>query len=118
MGRASILSLHKRGQIKALSTTGFTVKRIADVVKHSKKRIMNGRLTSLESVGLVTLMLQKLRCGECWTSKCPQLTQRHKDEMLCWAKIFMRCNWEKVRLLRVILSDEKKLNLDGPDGCY
>uniref|UniRef100_A0A1I7WW66 Ferredoxin n=1 Tax=Heterorhabditis bacteriophora TaxID=37862 RepID=A0A1I7WW66_HETBA len=23
---------------------------------------------------------------------CPQLTQRHKDERLCWAKIFMRCN--------------------------
>uniref|UniRef100_A0A1I7X1L9 HTH_Tnp_Tc3_1 domain-containing protein n=1 Tax=Heterorhabditis bacteriophora TaxID=37862 RepID=A0A1I7X1L9_HETBA len=33
--------------------------------------------------------------------KCPQLTQRHKDERLHWAKIFMRCNWEKVRLLRV-----------------
>uniref|UniRef100_A0A1I7X3F0 HTH_Tnp_Tc3_2 domain-containing protein n=1 Tax=Heterorhabditis bacteriophora TaxID=37862 RepID=A0A1I7X3F0_HETBA len=33
--------------------------------------------------------------------KCPQLTQGHSDERLCWARIFMRCDWEKVRLLRV-----------------
>uniref|UniRef100_A0A1I7X7N1 Uncharacterized protein n=1 Tax=Heterorhabditis bacteriophora TaxID=37862 RepID=A0A1I7X7N1_HETBA len=33
--------------------------------------------------------------------KCPQLTQRHKDERLCWARIFMRYDWEKVQLLRV-----------------
>uniref|UniRef100_A0A1I7WBM5 DDE_3 domain-containing protein n=1 Tax=Heterorhabditis bacteriophora TaxID=37862 RepID=A0A1I7WBM5_HETBA len=37
---------------------------------------------------------------------CPQVIQEHKDERLCWAKIFMRCNWEKV------------FNLDGPDGCH
>uniref|UniRef100_A0A1I7W6L3 Uncharacterized protein n=1 Tax=Heterorhabditis bacteriophora TaxID=37862 RepID=A0A1I7W6L3_HETBA len=30
-------SLHERGQIKALSTAGYTVKRIADVVKRSRK---------------------------------------------------------------------------------
>uniref|UniRef100_A0A1I7WJ81 HTH_38 domain-containing protein n=1 Tax=Heterorhabditis bacteriophora TaxID=37862 RepID=A0A1I7WJ81_HETBA len=41
MSRASTLSLHERGQIKALSTTGYTVKRIADVVKRSRKVIMN-----------------------------------------------------------------------------
>uniref|UniRef100_A0A1I7X4T9 Mariner Mos1 transposase n=1 Tax=Heterorhabditis bacteriophora TaxID=37862 RepID=A0A1I7X4T9_HETBA len=37
MGRASTLRLHERGQIKALSTAGYTVKRIADVVKRSRK---------------------------------------------------------------------------------
>uniref|UniRef100_A0A1I7X872 Helix-turn-helix domain-containing protein n=1 Tax=Heterorhabditis bacteriophora TaxID=37862 RepID=A0A1I7X872_HETBA len=31
MGRASTLSLHERHQIKALSTTGYTVKQIDDV---------------------------------------------------------------------------------------
>uniref|UniRef100_A0A1I7XFW1 Helix-turn-helix domain-containing protein n=1 Tax=Heterorhabditis bacteriophora TaxID=37862 RepID=A0A1I7XFW1_HETBA len=31
MGRASTLSLHERGQIKVLSTAGYTVKQIADV---------------------------------------------------------------------------------------
>uniref|UniRef100_A0A1I7XJL1 HTH_38 domain-containing protein n=1 Tax=Heterorhabditis bacteriophora TaxID=37862 RepID=A0A1I7XJL1_HETBA len=41
MGRASPLSLDERGQIKVLSTTGYTVKQIADVVKHSRKDIMN-----------------------------------------------------------------------------
>uniref|UniRef100_A0A1I7W8Z3 HTH_Tnp_Tc3_1 domain-containing protein n=1 Tax=Heterorhabditis bacteriophora TaxID=37862 RepID=A0A1I7W8Z3_HETBA len=41
MGRASTLSLHERGQIKVLSTTGYTVKRSADVVKRSTKAIMN-----------------------------------------------------------------------------
>uniref|UniRef100_A0A1I7X8H1 HTH luxR-type domain-containing protein n=1 Tax=Heterorhabditis bacteriophora TaxID=37862 RepID=A0A1I7X8H1_HETBA len=33
MGRASTLSLHERGQIKVLSTAGYTVKQIADVVR-------------------------------------------------------------------------------------
>uniref|UniRef100_A0A1I7WRC7 HTH_Tnp_Tc3_1 domain-containing protein n=1 Tax=Heterorhabditis bacteriophora TaxID=37862 RepID=A0A1I7WRC7_HETBA len=32
---------HERGQIKALSTAGYTVKHIADVVKRSRKVIMN-----------------------------------------------------------------------------
>uniref|UniRef100_A0A1I7XN78 HTH_Tnp_Tc3_1 domain-containing protein n=1 Tax=Heterorhabditis bacteriophora TaxID=37862 RepID=A0A1I7XN78_HETBA len=102
MGRASTLALHERGQIKAPSTAGHSVKQIADVVKHSRKAIMNFlrhqeeygtkkssrrpsklngrekgkfcelrqiiRSASLESVGLVALMLQNLRCGECWTS--------------------------------------------------
>uniref|UniRef100_A0A1I7XI83 PBPe domain-containing protein n=1 Tax=Heterorhabditis bacteriophora TaxID=37862 RepID=A0A1I7XI83_HETBA len=45
--------------------------------------------------------------------KCPQLTQRHKDERLCWARIFMRYDWEKV-----ILSYEVKFNLYGPDGYH
>uniref|UniRef100_A0A1I7X5Q6 HTH_Tnp_Tc3_1 domain-containing protein n=1 Tax=Heterorhabditis bacteriophora TaxID=37862 RepID=A0A1I7X5Q6_HETBA len=41
MSHAFTLSLHERGQIKVLSTTGFTVKRIADVVKRSRKALMN-----------------------------------------------------------------------------
>uniref|UniRef100_A0A1I7XFV9 HTH_38 domain-containing protein n=1 Tax=Heterorhabditis bacteriophora TaxID=37862 RepID=A0A1I7XFV9_HETBA len=102
MGRTSTLSLHERDQIKALSTVGYTVKQITDVVKRSKKAIMNflrhqeeygtkkssgrpsklndrekkkfcerrriTRSASTKSIGLVALMLQKLPCGECWTS--------------------------------------------------
>uniref|UniRef100_A0A1I7XVJ2 DDE_3 domain-containing protein n=1 Tax=Heterorhabditis bacteriophora TaxID=37862 RepID=A0A1I7XVJ2_HETBA len=41
MGRASTRSLDERGHIKVLSTTGYTVKQIADVVKRSGKAIMN-----------------------------------------------------------------------------
>uniref|UniRef100_A0A1I7XNV5 DDE_3 domain-containing protein n=1 Tax=Heterorhabditis bacteriophora TaxID=37862 RepID=A0A1I7XNV5_HETBA len=65
--------------------------------------------------------------------KCPQLTQGQEDERLCWARIFMRCDWEKIRLLRffeiislskslfrieIILSDKKKFNLDGSNVCH
>uniref|UniRef100_A0A1I7XB92 HTH_Tnp_Tc3_1 domain-containing protein n=1 Tax=Heterorhabditis bacteriophora TaxID=37862 RepID=A0A1I7XB92_HETBA len=41
MGRASTLSSHERNQTKTLSTTGYTVKQIADVVKRFRKAIMN-----------------------------------------------------------------------------
>uniref|UniRef100_A0A1I7WV57 HTH_38 domain-containing protein n=1 Tax=Heterorhabditis bacteriophora TaxID=37862 RepID=A0A1I7WV57_HETBA len=37
--RASTLRLYEIGQIKALSTAGYTVKQISDVVKHSRKPI-------------------------------------------------------------------------------
>uniref|UniRef100_A0A1I7XF61 HTH_Tnp_Tc3_1 domain-containing protein n=1 Tax=Heterorhabditis bacteriophora TaxID=37862 RepID=A0A1I7XF61_HETBA len=41
MSRAFTLSLHEKGLIKVLSTIGYTLKRIADVVKRSRKAIMN-----------------------------------------------------------------------------
>ncbi|CAF4635902.1 unnamed protein product, partial [Rotaria sp. Silwood2] len=43
----------------------------------------------------------------------PALTTTHKDLQLTWAKYHMTWNneWNKV-----IWSDEKKFNLDGPDG--
>uniref|UniRef100_A0A1I7XSP2 HTH_7 domain-containing protein n=1 Tax=Heterorhabditis bacteriophora TaxID=37862 RepID=A0A1I7XSP2_HETBA len=37
MGRAPTPSLHERSQIKALSTAGYSLKQIADVVKCSRK---------------------------------------------------------------------------------
>uniref|UniRef100_A0A1I7X9C8 ANK_REP_REGION domain-containing protein n=1 Tax=Heterorhabditis bacteriophora TaxID=37862 RepID=A0A1I7X9C8_HETBA len=58
---------------------------------------------------------------------CPQLTQRHKDERLCWAKIFMRCNWEKqqkncaiilkrtVLLILLILASQR---IDSVDNMF
>uniref|UniRef100_A0A1I7XSU7 HTH_7 domain-containing protein n=1 Tax=Heterorhabditis bacteriophora TaxID=37862 RepID=A0A1I7XSU7_HETBA len=81
MGRAPTPSLHERSQIKALSTAGYSLKQIADVVKCSRKatekflRLQEeygqfcgqrqiARLASTEFVGLVASMLQKLRCGE------------------------------------------------------
>uniref|UniRef100_A0A1I7WRZ5 HTH_Tnp_Tc3_1 domain-containing protein n=1 Tax=Heterorhabditis bacteriophora TaxID=37862 RepID=A0A1I7WRZ5_HETBA len=41
MGHAPKLSQHERGQIDAPSTVSYTVKQIADVVKRSRKAIMN-----------------------------------------------------------------------------
>ncbi|CAF4387622.1 unnamed protein product [Rotaria magnacalcarata] len=44
----------------------------------------------------------------------PALTTAHKDLRLTWSKDHMTWNneWNKV-----IWSDEKKFNLDGPDGA-
>uniref|UniRef100_A0A1I7W8V9 HTH_38 domain-containing protein n=1 Tax=Heterorhabditis bacteriophora TaxID=37862 RepID=A0A1I7W8V9_HETBA len=41
MGRASTLTLHERGQIKILSTTGYTVKQIADVKSSGRPSKLN-----------------------------------------------------------------------------
>uniref|UniRef100_A0A1I7WQR8 HTH_Tnp_Tc3_1 domain-containing protein n=1 Tax=Heterorhabditis bacteriophora TaxID=37862 RepID=A0A1I7WQR8_HETBA len=41
MGRAYTLSLHEKDQIEVLPTTGYMMKQIADVVKRSRKAIMN-----------------------------------------------------------------------------
>uniref|UniRef100_A0A1I7WRY4 HTH_38 domain-containing protein n=2 Tax=Heterorhabditis bacteriophora TaxID=37862 RepID=A0A1I7WRY4_HETBA len=125
MGGAPTLSLHERGQIKALSTAGCTLKQIADIIKRSKKAITNflrlqkeyGTTNSGRSRNIVGI---HRTCGidasktmvwrildKCLTivrsrmKKCPQLTQGHNGERLCWARIFMRCDWENVRLLRI-----------------
>ena len=46
--------------------------------------------------------------------KAPYLKPHHIKARLDWAKVHM--NWT-TEWTRVIFSDEKKFNLDGPDGC-
>uniref|UniRef100_A0A1I7XGL8 HTH_Tnp_Tc3_1 domain-containing protein n=1 Tax=Heterorhabditis bacteriophora TaxID=37862 RepID=A0A1I7XGL8_HETBA len=109
MGRASTLSLDERGQIKVLSTTGYTVKQIADVIKRSRKALMNFLRLQRNSADSITEI--RGTCGidatesTAWRildkrpntvrsrmKKCPQLAQAYNGERLCWARIFMRCD--------------------------
>uniref|UniRef100_A0A1I7WJW4 HTH_Tnp_Tc3_1 domain-containing protein n=1 Tax=Heterorhabditis bacteriophora TaxID=37862 RepID=A0A1I7WJW4_HETBA len=102
MGRASTLSIHKRGQIKVLSNTGYTVKQISDVVKRSKKSIMNFVPLQEEYDTKKCKSINEIR-RTCDTDvkKCPQLTQVRKDESLHLARYSMKCDWKEVRFLRI-----------------
>uniref|UniRef100_A0A1I7XLT3 HTH_Tnp_Tc3_1 domain-containing protein n=1 Tax=Heterorhabditis bacteriophora TaxID=37862 RepID=A0A1I7XLT3_HETBA len=49
-------------------------------------------------------------------AKCPQLTQGHKDERLRWARIFMRCDWEKcygTSRLGICVDEDEQHGLPG-----
>uniref|UniRef100_A0A1I7XKJ3 Zf-RVT domain-containing protein n=1 Tax=Heterorhabditis bacteriophora TaxID=37862 RepID=A0A1I7XKJ3_HETBA len=49
-------------------------------------------------------------------TKCPQLTQGHKDERLRWARIFMRCDWEKcygTSRLGICVDEDEQHGLPG-----
>uniref|UniRef100_A0A1I7WS62 HTH_Tnp_Tc3_1 domain-containing protein n=1 Tax=Heterorhabditis bacteriophora TaxID=37862 RepID=A0A1I7WS62_HETBA len=87
MGRAPKLSLHERYQIKALSTAGHSVKQISDVVKRSRKALMNflrheeeygTKKSSGRSESMAWRMLSKFpNIVRSRMKKCPQLTQGH-----------------------------------------
>lgn len=77
-------------EIKAALEVPVSVRRIQQILKESKQ---------------VKWMKRK---------KKPKLTESHKKARLAYAKKYIQ--WS-VQWRDVIFSDEKKFNLDGPDGC-
>uniref|UniRef100_A0A1I7X1H1 DUF4781 domain-containing protein n=1 Tax=Heterorhabditis bacteriophora TaxID=37862 RepID=A0A1I7X1H1_HETBA len=111
-GRASTLSLHERGQIKAPATAGYTVKQTDDVLMSSRKAIhkWNNREkgTILRTASNSTNEIRMTRGIDASESlvwkvpnkspnivrvrmkNYPELTQAHKNELRRWTRIFMR----------------------------
>uniref|UniRef100_A0A1I7XQ78 HTH_38 domain-containing protein n=1 Tax=Heterorhabditis bacteriophora TaxID=37862 RepID=A0A1I7XQ78_HETBA len=146
MCRASTLSLHERGRIKVLSTTGYTVKQIADVVKRSKESIMNflplreeydtkkgsGRPSKLNdrekreilrTASNSTISINEIRRA-CGIDASKTTVWRMLDKCPNIVRSRMKkCSQltqgnKDERLCWLIFSEEKKFSLDGPDDCH
>uniref|UniRef100_A0A1I7WV67 DDE_Tnp_1_7 domain-containing protein n=1 Tax=Heterorhabditis bacteriophora TaxID=37862 RepID=A0A1I7WV67_HETBA len=130
-------------EVKPLSTAGYTVKQIADVVKRSRKANINSlrhrqeygsKKCSRQPASNNTINISEVRriCGsgasestmcripnKCLNivqsrmKKFPQLIQGDKHKRVRWSRMFMGCDWGKV-----IFSDKMKFNLGRPDGRH
>ncbi|CAK9810850.1 Transposable element Tc3 transposase [Anthophora plagiata] len=102
-GRPSSLSQRdKRTVLRIASNTQCTTKQIMQKVG------VNASVSSVRCVLQSCKHIKRLKI-----KKKPALTPRHKQERLQFAKD--RIHWKK-KWRKVIFSDEKKFNLDGPDG--
>lgn len=102
-GRKQILTPRVKRQImKDISNTSMSINKIID---------NNGIQASKSTVWRAVNSNPNIQ-SSCKKKK-PNLTSKHKLARLTWAEKYF--SW-KVEWDRVIFSDEKKFNLDGPDG--
>lgn len=100
-GRPQILSPQNKRQIARLAATGnYSVREIArEIPSKASNSTVHRELRNNQNL--------------VWDNKFvqPPLTTQHKIDRAEFAKNNMSTDWKKV-----VFSDEKKFNLDGPDG--
>ena len=100
--KSSISKVQHRAIVRAASTGKQTAREIRDTYgcKVTVRRVQQLLRCA------PNLNYRKMVCG-------PSLSSKHKEARVKWAKDYV--HW-RTRWRRVIFSDEKKFNLDGPDG--
>ncbi len=103
-----------KGNRKLTERDEREIVKLADTGQHSVREIQRELTTELSSQTVWRVLQDSPFLS--WQKKLvqPSLTEQHKAKRLDFAKMHM--GWSDKDWEKVIFSDEKKWNLDGPDG--